>query len=343
MGLNVKAAVLMCAAIIGIAGLVLGRFEVAEIERPVAWRGFDESRERSEAPGPQPSAPLATEEPRESWVRQLARRSAVDRQAVAELRDEATAAVAGVAGAGGVELIPIVLPPRVRAVDVALALEDLNSDAALGDATPRREDGATGPALLPEGVSVAMQPLAPEAASEVAPAANGAEPSTRRHEVARGETLTRIAARYYGSREARYIDLLMKANPSLAKRDGRVRAGEVITVPTAPVAAGQTALARSDGGARPDRPARGDGGAGGGRVASSAAEPRKSGTASPRWYTIQKNDSLASIARRELDDPNRWREIVKINKNLDANRIVPGARIRLPDGAEATPRGSRGT
>lgn len=343
MGLNVKAAVLMCAAIIGIAGLVLGRFEIAEIERPVAWQGFDEPRGRVDAPVQQPSAPLAMEGPRESWVRQLARRSAVDRQAVAEFRDEAAPAVAGVAGAGGVELIPIVLPPRVRAVDVALALEDVTADAAFGDASPRGEDGATGPVVPPDGVSVAMQPLAPEVASEVAPQAGAAGSPGQRHEVARGETLTRIAAQYYGSREARYIDLLMKANPSLAKRDGRVRAGEVITVPPAPTTVSQSAVARSDRGTKPDKPARGDSGVGGGRVASSAAEPKKAGTASPRWYTIQKNDSLASIARRELDDPNRWREIVKINKNLDANRIVPGARIRLPDDAEAAPRGSRGT
>jgi len=47
-------------------------------------------------------------------------------------------------------------------------------------------------------------------------------------------------------------------------------------------------------------------------------------------YTIRKNDTLQSIARRLLDDPERWREIQKLNRDLDPRKIVPGMRIKLP-------------
>lgn len=54
-------------------------------------------------------------------------------------------------------------------------------------------------------------------------------------------------------------------------------------------------------------------------------------TAPPRWYTIQPNDSLRSIARRYLKDERRWREIAALNPALrDADRLAPGTRIKLP-------------
>jgi nucleoid-associated protein YgaU len=57
----------------------------------------------------------------------------------------------------------------------------------------------------------------------------------------------------------------------------------------------------------------------------------KAQTAPPRWYTIQSNDSLRSIAKRQLRDEERWREIAALNPALrDANRLRPGTRIKLP-------------
>ena len=71
------------------------------------------------------------------------------------------------------------------------------------------------------------------------------------------------------------------------------------------------------------------------REAGSDSVARKDHTSKPktepaRWYTIRKRDSLASIARRQLRDHRRWREIAELNELPNANRILPGTRIKLP-------------
>ena len=51
-----------------------------------------------------------------------------------------------------------------------------------------------------------------------------------------------------------------------------------------------------------------------------------------REYTIQKNDSLWSIAQRELGSGHRWKYIYELNKDKikDPNRLKPGQVIVLP-------------
>lgn len=49
-----------------------------------------------------------------------------------------------------------------------------------------------------------------------------------------------------------------------------------------------------------------------------------------RWYTVKPSDSLVEIARRELKDPDRWREIAKMNGLRNANKVQKGARLKLP-------------
>jgi nucleoid-associated protein YgaU len=56
-------------------------------------------------------------------------------------------------------------------------------------------------------------------------------------------------------------------------------------------------------------------------------------TTKVRWYTIRKRDCLASIARRYLNDHRRWREIAELNDLRNADRIIPGTRIKLPPAA----------
>jgi nucleoid-associated protein YgaU len=51
-----------------------------------------------------------------------------------------------------------------------------------------------------------------------------------------------------------------------------------------------------------------------------------------RWYQIKKNDRYISIARRQLGDARRWREVYELNKDKfpDPQRIREGVRIKLP-------------
>jgi len=71
-----------------------------------------------------------------------------------------------------------------------------------------------------------------------------------------------------------------------------------------------------------------------------AANPRRSndtrssprGGSNFRWYQIRKNDRYVSIARVQLGDANRWREIYELNTDTfpDPQRIRHGVRIKLP-------------
>ena len=59
-----------------------------------------------------------------------------------------------------------------------------------------------------------------------------------------------------------------------------------------------------------------------------AAEPQ---AVTPRTYTIQKGDTLWSIARKHLGDPKRWKDIVAANPGLDTRKLSIGQKIVLPD------------
>ncbi|MFA9479193.1 LysM peptidoglycan-binding domain-containing protein [Phycisphaerales bacterium AB-hyl4] len=48
-------------------------------------------------------------------------------------------------------------------------------------------------------------------------------------------------------------------------------------------------------------------------------------------YTIQRGDTLWSIANDHYGDGQRWREIVDANPNLNTERMPVGEEIRLPD------------
>lgn len=47
-------------------------------------------------------------------------------------------------------------------------------------------------------------------------------------------------------------------------------------------------------------------------------------------YTIKAKDTLSAVARRELGDASRWKEIVKLNPGLDPGHLKIGAKIKLP-------------
>lgn len=67
-----------------------------------------------------------------------------------------------------------------------------------------------------------------------------------------------------------------------------------------------------------------------------AASDRRAGSpnAKPatRVYTVRATDSLKTIAARELNDARRWREIAQLNGVKDPNKVLAGAKLRLPAG-----------
>ncbi|MBP8532347.1 N-acetylmuramoyl-L-alanine amidase [Streptomyces sp. MK37H] len=56
----------------------------------------------------------------------------------------------------------------------------------------------------------------------------------------------------------------------------------------------------------------------------------KPGGSTAGTYTVGKGDTLWSIAASKLGDGNRWREIAKLNKLADADKLTPGQKLKLP-------------
>ena len=151
------------------------------------------------------------------------------------------------------------------------------------------------------------------------PARDGSR-SPRHHVVVAGDSLTRIAGKYYGSQSRKVIEAVFGANRAILSDADHLSLGMKITLP------------RMDGvDSSTTRPL----GAGGVRPADRSTNSKPRGTikkASPTWYQIQTNDRYVSIARVQLGDGSRWQEIHELNKDRfpDPGQIQWGVRIRLP-------------
>jgi len=142
------------------------------------------------------------------------------------------------------------------------------------------------------------------------------EPTIRTHTVRSGDTLASIARGAWNSSGPDEIRALLGANPQLKARPHLIRVGEALLIPGAP----------NGGAAAPvvDAPGPAD---------TAIAASVRSGESSPpaRTYTVRRNDSLVRIARRALKDPDRWRDIARLNDLKDANNIAVGRTLLLPE------------
>ncbi|SCL64204.1 LysM peptidoglycan-binding domain-containing protein [Micromonospora chersina] len=66
-----------------------------------------------------------------------------------------------------------------------------------------------------------------------------------------------------------------------------------------------------------------------------AAPPARAAsvTTSPAVYRVAKGDYLGEVADRYLDDFDRYREVARLNRLADPDRIRPGQLLKLPEGA----------
>ncbi len=296
--LNAKAAMVICAGCIGGMSWLVQQTTVqgAETTAPLVVTDMpldDVLRARSQR-GP---ALVRGLDPQEGWAERFAKANAMDRQADANRTAEKGLAFVTASPQQAGSLQPVTLPPLANEAVQAQFLADRLPDDTVAVLT-----------------SASTEPRE-AAVSEPLPA----EATFRSYRVAKGDTLARIARRECRSRDPQLLAVLLEHNPAVAGRNGRLLAGEELSIPDAATAV-QLVAASAAGG-------KGGAASGMGSVASSAT---KSETAGERWYTIQRNDSLQSIAKRLLDDAGRWREILKLNRSLDPHKILPGARIKLP-------------
>jgi len=303
MALNVKAALAICAGCIAAMSWLV---QQVEVRAPGPWPQLVEAQKPLEPVLASASRHFAGNvEPlswREGWVQRLARPNTMDREA--EANRSTGRALALAAPCVAIDVYAPALPPLVTPSADDVVLAESTTDAPADD-----------------GLSVApLAETAVEPPADWATADNDPAPGTfsfKRYRVARGDTLVRIASREYGTQAREYIATLLAHNPAVARRGGRLYAGEELLIPDRATAAAGGTVAAPTLAVAGEVPVR--------SVAGPTAK-----TDGERVYTIRKNDTLQSIARRLLDDPERWREIQKLNRDLDPRKIVPGMRIKLP-------------
>ncbi|MFG2165093.1 LysM peptidoglycan-binding domain-containing protein [Micromonospora chersina] len=123
----------------------------------------------------------------------------------------------------------------------------------------------------------------------------------------------RAAAALVGS-----VALILAASPAAAS-------AAALAAPQ-PVAAAPAVVAPQAGHAAPQA---------GAAQAGHAAPPARAAsvTTSPAVYRVAKGDYLGEVADRYLDDFDRYREVARLNRLADPDRIRPGQLLRLPEGA----------
>ncbi len=149
------------------------------------------------------------------------------------------------------------------------------------------------------------------------------KPKIRFHDVKQGETFATIAAKHYGSQK--YAKLLLKANPRIPDAR-RLRVGVKLIIPPLDVLTGATS-----------KPSKKEIAAARKRTeerAKKEAPPEKESEkkpATPKFYVVQKDDSLYAIAREVWGDGTRWKELLQLNKDVcpSPSKLRPGMKLRL--------------
>jgi nucleoid-associated protein YgaU len=152
-----------------------------------------------------------------------------------------------------------------------------------------------------------------------------AKPNVR-YEVQAGDSLSRVAARHYGSRSKSVIDAVFDANRATMSSPDALKVGQVILLPEIEGVSRQSS----------SPPAQAD--AGRSAPPASPAPPTEY-----RPYQVRKGDRYITIAKEQLGDGSRWREIAELNRDVfpDPAKIRYGVRIRLPVDSKSRQTGQR--
>ena len=215
----------------------------------------------------------------------------------------------------------VIDPPVTSAADRAARLQQYLDDARQGPQTSQAPNSeSVEPRAEEKDVPRDRRKNTPvrSPARFQAPAQRNTS-SLARHTVVAGDTLSKIAGRYYGSRSRKVIDAIFDTNRAVMSGPDRLSIGMELSLPRID---GISRLASS----RPHE-----------AVTSAARSTQDAARAvakpvASKWYQIQKNDRYVSIAREQLGDGSRWKEIHELNKERfpDPGKIQWGVRIKLP-------------
>jgi nucleoid-associated protein YgaU len=149
-----------------------------------------------------------------------------------------------------------------------------------------------------------------------------------------GDTVSRIARKYYGSDSKANCTLIIAANPSLKANPNKIVVGKTYVVPmkeapatsAAPTASAQAqttpAPAVAAAQVAPTAP-----------VAAAAATVPPTAPAANRTYVVKSGDSLWKIANSQCKDPNAMAAIRSLNKDVlkKGDALSVGMKLRLPN------------
>mgnify|MGYP001581031377 CR=1 FL=1 len=197
------------------------------------------------------------------------------------------------------------------------------------------------------------QPMSNNPQNEARPADGPIDPSARHsaampneraasrgteYRVQPSDTLSSIAATHYGTKSQNAVNAIFDANRSVLVDPDHLKVGMTLIMPTP--ASGDQGTAKNTIAAEPaqspgSRPEARPPGSGSHPAVDNrtTAEPAPTAeSAAFRWYQVKKNDRYASIAREQLGDTGRWKEVYELNKDKfpDPQRIREGVRIKLP-------------
>lgn len=185
---------------------------------------------------------------------------------------------------------------------------DLLKEAQNGNSAAAQTDVFETPAStrVPERDSGVDEATPREPAPERRRSGAGGE-TYPRHTVAKGESLWKIAERYYG--DGTLHGRLASFNEERIGEGGTVRVGATLLVPPRAILMGGAE------GDRVEMPSRGS----------------DAGAEHERTYTVASGDTLSEISQRLLGTSKRWREILDMNDELDdAESLRVGMTLRVP-------------
>ncbi len=199
-------------------------------------------------------------------------------------------------------------------------------------------EAATRPVTAVTTTAEVVQPTsAPEASPT--PSSRPATPSSRPRQVTvnPNDSLWSIAAAHYGNGPALAMSKKIRQLNKLPS--DRLAPGQVLKLPDAPVKAaassGRPGGERVIGGGaeKTEHPAsstRKVGGAGLPWEPGATSYGAGSGRSTKGLYVVKENESLSTIAQRELGSIRFVKQIMELNGIRDPNRIAAGATIKLP-------------
>lgn len=154
------------------------------------------------------------------------------------------------------------------------------------------------------------------------------------YKVQPSDTLSSIGAVHYGTKSQKAVNAIFDANRSVLVDPDHLKVGMTLIIPT--LASGDQGPAKKTIAAEPTKSIENPTGRVDPVDNRTAAEPAPTAeSAAYRWYQVKKNDRYASIAREQLGDAGRWKDVYDLNKDKfpDPQRIREGVRIKLPAAA----------